>query len=250
VKTDAGPLARARGKDRIFDRSGALTVPTWRAFLADHLAVVIDYRRFRTAISTVALPRGDGHPVIVIPGFLCGDVTTRGFRRLLARLGYDVAGWGAGMNLGPTTAALASIDALLRRITDRRGERASLVGQSLGGVLARALACEHPTRVRRVITVCSPFRLPTASRFEPVYRMLSPLHQGEGAVLCRLALPPSVPTTAIYTREDGVVTWTSCIDEPGPDRENVAIRGAHTTMLGNPEAVRVITDRLARPSIL
>jgi hypothetical protein len=63
-----------------------------------------------------------------------------------------------------------------------------------------------------------------------------------------LAAPPPVPTTAIYTVTDGVVAWTSCVDEPGRGRENVAIAGTHTTMLENPEAVRVITDRLARPA--
>ena len=86
--------------------------------------------------------------------------------------------------------------------------------------------------------------MPTATRLEPIYRLLSPLHRGQDAVLRGLAAPPTVPTTAIYTVTDGVVAWTSCVDEPGWGRENVAIAGAHTTMLENPEAVRV---RVAEP---
>jgi hypothetical protein len=83
---------------------------------------------------------GDGHPVIVLPGFLCCDPMTSHFRRLLEGLGYPAAGWGAGINIGPTAASLSVVEALLQQITDRYGERASLVGQSLGGVFARSLA--------------------------------------------------------------------------------------------------------------
>ena len=130
--------------------------------------------------------------------------------------------------------------------TEATGAKASFVGVSLGGVLARALANAHPERVRRVITVCSPFRLPTASPLAPVYRALAPLHSGQHLLIDRLSEPPPMPTTAIYSRSDGVVAWRSCIDEPAPNRENIAIDGAHTTMLGNPRALRVIAERLAR----
>jgi len=111
--------------------------------------------------------------------------------------------------------------------------------------LARALASAHPERVRRVITVCSPFRLPTASPLEPIYRALAPLHSGQHLMLEQLTAPPLVPTTAIYSPRDGVVAWKSCMDAPGPNRENIAIDGAHTTMLANPRTLRIIAERLA-----
>jgi pimeloyl-ACP methyl ester carboxylesterase len=236
-----------QARDLIFDSRGSVPPPSWGRFVAEHIAVLTDNRRFRTESENCTYVRGDGHPVIVLPGFLCGDAMTGPFRRLLAAIGYAATGWGAGINLGPTATVLAGAEALLRHVTERSGERASLVGQSLGGVLARALASGHPERVRRVVTVCSPFRLPTASRLAPIYRSLAPLHRAQDAMLRRLAAPPPVPTTAIYTPRDGIVAWTSCIDEPGPGRENVAIDGAHTTMLGNPRAIRVITERLALP---
>jgi pimeloyl-ACP methyl ester carboxylesterase len=67
-------------------------------------------------------------------------------------------------------------------------------------------------------------------------------------MLEQLTAPPPVPTTAIYAPKDGVVAWRSCIDLPGPYRENVAIEGAHhTTMLANPKTLRVIAERLALP---
>ena len=111
---------------------------------------------------------------------------------------------------------------------------------------------DHPGLVRQVITICSPFRVPTASPLLPVYRALSRWHIDQEFALARLASPPPVPTTAIYAPHDRVVAWTSCIDEPGPKgetitRENIAIDGVHTTMLTNPQTIRAVAERLARP---
>jgi pimeloyl-ACP methyl ester carboxylesterase len=230
----------------IFDRSGALSGPSWRDLMGEGRAVLrARLRPFRANVG--AVPRGDGHAVIVLPAFFCSDGMTRGFRQWLTKLGYSVEGWGSGVNLGPTAAAVTAVERLLRHSTEATGRPASLVGVSLGGVLARALANAHPDRVRRVITVCSPFRLPTASPLEPIYRALAPLHSGQHLLIDRLSAPPPMPTTAIYSPSDGVVAWRSCLDEPGPSRENIAIDGAHTTMLANPRALRIIAERLARP---
>ena len=230
----------------IFDRTGSLPGPSWRDLVGEGRAVLRAHLRpFRPIVGPV--PRGDGHPVIVLPAFFCSDGMTRGFREWLTALGYAVEGWGSGVNLGPTAAAVTAVDRLLRQSTEATGCKASLVGVSLGGVLARALANAHPDRVRRVITVCSPFRLPTASPLEPIYRALAPLHSGHHLLIGQLTEPPPVPTTAIYSPRDGVVAWCSCLDEPGPNRENIAIDGAHTTMLAHPRALRIIAERLARP---
>lgn len=239
---------------RIFDRSGALDRPSWRDLIEEGRAV-LRVRLSRPQLRVGPVPRGDGHPVIVLPAFFCSDSMTRGLREWLTALGYAVEGWGAGVNLGPTASAVAAADGILRRCTQPPGRKASLVGVSLGGVMARALANAHPDRVRRVITVCSPFRLPTASPLEPLYRALAPLHSGQGLMLAQLTAPPPVPTTAIYSPRDGIVAWRSCIDEladgpgvgGGPERENVAVDGAHTTMLANPKTLRIIAERLALP---
>ena len=233
-------------QSEIFDRSGSLSGPSWRDLVGEGKAVLrARLRPFRANVGPV--PRGDGHPVIVLPAFFCSDGMTRGFRQWLTALGYTVEGWGSGVNLGPTAAAVTAVDRLLRESTEATGCKASLVGVSLGGVLARALANAHPDRVRRVITVCSPFQLPTASPLEPIYRALAPLHSGQHLLIGQLTEPPPAPTTAIYSPRDGVVAWRSCIDEPGPNRENIAIDGAHTTMLAHPLALRIIAERLARP---
>jgi pimeloyl-ACP methyl ester carboxylesterase len=241
-----GPGSR-NGSRVIFARGQAIGGPSWRDLVGEGLAVLREMRRTPRRIHLGPVPLGDGHPVIVLPAFLCSDHMSRGFRDWLHALGYAVEGWGAGVNIGPTANAVAAVDAILKHCTETSGRKASLVGVSLGGVLARALANAHPELVRRVITVCSPFRLPTATPLEPFYRALMPLHSGEQLMLAQLTAPPPVPTTAIYSPRDGVVAWRSCVDAPGPNRENIAIDGAHTTMLANPKTLRVIVERLALP---
>jgi pimeloyl-ACP methyl ester carboxylesterase len=247
VSAHPGQTANRAKSRPIFDKSPALGAPTLRDLVSEGLAVLREMRRSPRSVHIGPVPLGDGHPVIVLPAFLCSDTMNRGFREWLAALGYAVEGWGAGFNIGPTANAVAAVDGILRRSTDASGRKASLVGVSLGGVLARALANAHPDRVRRVITVCSPFHLPTASPLEPVYRALAPLHSGQHLMLERLTAPPPVPTVAIYSPRDGVVAWRSCIDAPEPEHENIAVDGAHTTMLANPRTLRIIAQRLALP---
>jgi pimeloyl-ACP methyl ester carboxylesterase len=239
---------RTAGATRIFDTSGTVPLPRWTDRAGEVAALVRDVSRFTGRVPPpTGLSRGDGHVVLVFPALFSSDYLTRGFRRLLTDLGYSVEGWGAGINLGPTEAAWRIPDDRLVALAARSGRPVSLVGHSLGGVLARALAYRHPGLVRRVITICSPFRLPTASRLEPAYRLFSRWHIDEELLLSRIAERPPVPTTAIYSPRDGIVAWTSCVDPPGPGSDNVAVNGRHSTMLSNPEAIRIVADRLARP---
>ena len=220
--------------------------PRWRDRITDTSSVLANIAGFGARLPPLAeLQHGDGHPVLVIPGLLSSDFLIRRFRALLTRLDYDVEGWGAGINLGPTPASWRIVEQRLTAMATRSGRTVSLVGHSLGGVIARALAYEHPEWVRRVITVCSPFQLPTAMRFEALCWLLCRTRSDPEIMLARIAEPPPVPTTAIYSQRDGVVAWQSCIDIPGPSRENIAIEGAHSTMMSNSTAMRVIADRLA-----
>jgi pimeloyl-ACP methyl ester carboxylesterase len=234
-------------EERVFDRSGTVPPPRWRDRIADTGAMLANIAGFVGPLPSPAeLPRGDGHPVLVIPGLLSSDLLIQSFRDVLGAVGYDVEGWGSGINLGPTPACWKIVERRLVAMADRSGQSVSLVGHSLGGVMARALAQAHPELVRHVITVCSPFRLPTTMRLERLYRLLSYSRIDPEILLCRIAEPPPVPTTAIYSARDGIVAWQSCVDEPSANRENIAIDGAHSTMMSNPAAMRVIAERLAR----
>lgn len=193
-------------------------------------------------------PRGDGHPVLVVPSFLRSDRYMLRLRRFLADRGYAVSGWGLGVNVGPTERALDGIERRLDEITARHGRKASLIGHSLGGTIAREIAKRRPAQVRQLIVLASPIRLPTASPLEPVYGVLSRWHSPSSkASYAVLNEPPVVPVTAIYTRTDGIVAWQSCLEAEGPERENIEVLGPHSTMARNPAAWRVIADRLAQP---
>ncbi len=192
-------------------------------------------------------PRGDGHPVLVVPSFLRGDGHTAPLRRFLAGCGYAVYGWGLGTNFGPTSLALNGIERLLSDIRARHGRKVSLIGHSLGGVIARELAKQKPEHVRQLILLASPIRLPTASPLEPVYKLLAHWHRIDAtASMAELNAPPDVPVTAIYTRSDGIVAWESCIEVAGAARESIPIRSPHGTMIRNAGAWRIIAERLAQ----
>jgi hypothetical protein len=75
-----------------------------------------------------ALPTGDGHPVLVLPGLLAGDGSTWILRRILRRLGYQAYGWGLGRNIGPTPQAVDGMTELLDQLHTRYNTPVSLIG--------------------------------------------------------------------------------------------------------------------------
>lgn len=210
-------------------------------------AHLVPLRPGMVVIALKAAPLGDGHPVIVVPSFLRGDGHTAPLRRFLASCGYAVEGWGLGTNLGPTAAALDGIETLLGAVHRRHGRKVTLIGHSLGGVIARELAKQHPDQVRQLLVLASPIRLPTASPLEPVYKLLARWHSVDPAgSAAEFNTPPDVPVTAIYTKSDGIVAWQSCREIEGACRESIEIRGAHGTMVRSLAAWRIIADRLAQ----
>ena len=104
------------------------------------------------------LPRGDSHSVLVLPGFMASDGSTRPLRRLLTALGYRAEGWGLGRNMGPTERVVNEMPDLVDRLTDTSEGTISIVGWSLGGIFARHLAARTPELVRSVVTLGSPVR--------------------------------------------------------------------------------------------
>ena len=102
-------------------------------------------------------PRGDGHPVLVLPGLVASDTSTRPLRSFLKSRGYAVSGWRQGRNLGLRHGVQDAMVDLVQELNDTHGRKVSLVGWSLGGLYARQLAKMMPERVRSVITLGSPF---------------------------------------------------------------------------------------------
>jgi pimeloyl-ACP methyl ester carboxylesterase len=233
--------------DTLFDSDKSARPPVGRLWIEAVSAVTPMPRRVARAVRRSA-PCGDGHPVLIVPGFLRGEAYMRPLYRFLRARFYAVYGWHLGVNFGPTERALDGLLSRLDEIVLRHGRKASLIGHSLGGALAREIAKQRPQQVRQLITLASPIRVPTASQLEPLYRMLGRWHSPASHDLYRgFNEPPAVPVTAIHTRSDGIVAWQSCLEVPGPRRENIEVRGAHSTMPRNLAAWRIIADRLAQP---
>ncbi|MCV7231321.1 esterase/lipase family protein [Mycobacterium branderi] len=197
-----------------------------------------------------ALPVGDGHPVLVLPGLLAGDGSTLALRRILRGLGYRVHGWRLGRNIGPTAQAVAGMGERLHDLHTRYGTPVSVIGWSLGGIYARAMARRRPSSVRQVITLGSPFRLTdqNQSRASAAFNRFSHLHVERAAAPLDLETEPlPVPATSIYSRYDGVVAWQACLDLRSPRAENISVIGSHFGYGHNPAVVWAVADRLAQP---
>ncbi|MFT7288750.1 MAG: pimeloyl-ACP methyl ester carboxylesterase [Halieaceae bacterium] len=194
------------------------------------------------------LPRGDGHPVMVLPGFLASDAYNASFRRFLGSLGYAVHGWGLGRNLGPRDAALTRLMERLHTLADRYGQPLTLVGHSLGGIFARELAREEPSLVRQVVSLGSPFGRGRMSGSYPA-RLFAALNPSEDipVVMDELHWAPPVPTTAIYSKGDGIVNWRTAVqsaDYAPSVSQNIRVRGSHCGMTLNPSVWYIVADRL------
>jgi pimeloyl-ACP methyl ester carboxylesterase len=219
-----------------------------------------------------AMGRGDQHPVLVLPGFTANDRSTGALRGTLRSQGYWTHGWGLGRNLGPTPEVVEGLFNRLVAVHERHGRKVSVVGWSLGGMYARAMARALPDMVRQVITLGSPFRLREGgdSNVSRLYEQVSGRHveRTAEAMIPEHELPPlPVPTTAIYTRTDGVVHWSNCIEaegpsgplsgeqgpsgplsgEQGPFRENIEVTGSHSGLGHNPAVLYAVADRLHQP---
>lgn len=198
------------------------------------------------------LGRGDQHPVLLLPGFGADDRSLLPLRWTLRGQGYWAHAWQLGRNVGPTSRVVGGMRERVVDLQERHGRTVTLIGQSLGGVYARALARELPDSVRQVITLGSPYRMVEGDRSaaQRAWKQVEHLHDAD--------LPdrhlreqdrPSlrVPATSIYSRTDGVAAWQTCIDTVREHAENIEVRGSHIGMGINPAVVFAVLDRLSQP---
>jgi len=194
-------------------------------------------------------PKGDGHPVLALPGFLASDLSMAPLRRYLKEIGYDVYALQMGRNLGGVSRMRAGLRDRLAEVYALTGRKVSIVGWSLGGVYARDLALHAPEMVRYVVTLGSPFandiRATNATR---LYEALSGETVGaDPELVAAIAGDLPVPATSIYSRADGVVNWQTCLSRPSAACENIEVYLASHVGLGvNPAVLWAVADRLAQ----
>ena len=199
------------------------------------------------------LPKGDGHPVLTLPGFMAGDRSTKPMRNLLNDLGYQTFGWGLGQNVRFSNRRERQMVDLVDRIYDQTGEKLSMVGWSLGGVFARELAKIRPDKVRMVISMGSP--ISNDRRFSSARNLYESINGRSEKTIARarfqqLHRAPPVPTTSIMTKTDGIVAWKGSIQHPcaHPHTENIIVPASHIGLGVNPIVMVALADRLAQPA--
>jgi pimeloyl-ACP methyl ester carboxylesterase len=199
-----------------------------------------------------SFPKGDRHPILVLPGFMASDVSTIVLRNFLNGLGYQAFPWKLGRNFADFEEKEAQMILKLRQMHREYGRKVSLIGWSLGGIYARELAKAEPDLVRQVITLGSPFRgIKEDSNASWIYEWISgkKVKDIDKALVERVAAPPpaNVPLTAIFTRTDGIVSWKCCIEPDESDSiENIEVLGSHCGLGHNPMVLMHIAERLAQ----
>jgi len=191
---------------------------------------------------------GDGHPILVLPGFLASDMSTSYLRKYLDNIGYVSYGWNLGRNSGRED-YLYELEAVLSEIYETHGEKVSIIGWSLGGVYARQLSKMQTNKVRQVITLASPFRgISKANNVAWIYNLITGgkrVADVDSELLLDIPKPTPVPTTSIYSKQDGVVPWAYCMEEKEDAiHQNIEVRGSHLGMANNPSVLKIITNRL------
>ena len=164
------------------------------------------YMRMRASFAPhVKTPmQGDGRSIVVFPGFMASDRTTSRLRRSLSAAGFDVHGWGLGRNRGIRIDTLDRVARLIGRLSERAP--VTLIGWSLGGLIAREYAKRFPDQIARVISLGSPFSgSPRANNAWRVYELVARHKVDAPPIETILSEKPPVPTIAIWSAKDGLV---------------------------------------------
>ena len=145
---------------------------------------------------------------------------------------------------------LEGLEERITYLSERYEGPVSLVGHSLGGIFARELAREFPDRVRQVISLGSPFGQGRMTASIPA-RLFTALNPPEELPVEQDTLheAPPVPTTAIYSKGDGIVNWQTSVQVDGhPRTQSIQVRGSHCGMTLNPSIWYLVAERLAVPA--
>ncbi|MGB3470746.1 MAG: alpha/beta fold hydrolase [Erythrobacter sp.] len=201
----------------------------------------------------LGLPKGDGHSVLTLPGFMATNSSTGPMRRLLRDLGYDAHGWDSGRNVRVNEELIGKLEVQLDRLYQDSGRKVSLIGWSLGGVLARELAKLQPDKVRLVMSLGSPIsddrNHTSAARLFKFFNGDEPEQIRDGQFR-GLDIAPPVPTTSVLTKTDGIVHWRGSVQHPhktnGHPSENIVVYASHIGLGVNPSVMIAMADRLAQ----
>jgi triacylglycerol lipase len=234
-----------------------IRIPIWREAGAglEQAALMRD-----PVVRGVGVARGDGMPVLLIPGFLAGDLSLGLMARWLARIGHEPRRASIRINADCTGRAVARLEEALERVADKHGRKAAILGQSRGGTMARILAVRRPDLIERIVCLGAPLTDQFAvhplvrAHVEAVALLGSLGVPGTFSHGCRLGdccatareevsarFPEALGFTSVYSRRDGIVDWRTCID---PSARLVEVNASHIGMAVNAAVFRVVADAL------
>jgi hypothetical protein len=228
----------------------AFQAPSFALLATEPLRALLEF--CSAGLSQVSTVTGDGHPVIVYPGLGAGAFTTTQLRNHLRSCDFNVYDWELGVNIGPEGQFddwLASLVERVREVQARHERKVSLVGWSLGGIYAREIAKCCRDSVRQVVTLATPHNsLGDANHAGTMCKLFGGnASQFTPELEGRFRGRPPVPTTSIYSKTDGLVSWRGCLEKAAPDVENVPVDTSHLGMPTHPDVLRIVADRLAQP---
>jgi len=193
--------------------------------------------------------KGDNHPVLVIPGFMTNDASCKPLRQFIDRVGYVSYPWGLGRNYADLE-DLEILKTTMDSIYQKHGVKMSLIGWSLGGVYARELAKEKPELVRQVITLGSPFGgLQEPNNAAWIYNLIKGKKAKEldQTWVETIPNPAPVPTTAIFSKKDGIVSYQVCQElKEDKTHQNIEVQSSHLGMGFNKEVLEIIVEKLPK----
>lgn len=252
----------ATRQNHILDREAEADIPIWKEALFGAELLLL---HASPVYYGLGIPQGDGTAVIVIPGFLGSDTYLSHLNKWLERIGYRSYLSGIGLNAEcPNLLIRYKLAQTMEQATRETKSKVHLIGHSLGGVIARSIAGQHPDKVASVITLGAPFRGTVAHHSvlhaAKVVRQRILKEHGDGVLpqcytprcTCdflqslRCQLPKRVLETAIFTKDDGIVDWRYC--KTGNRKLDFEVPGTHIGMAFNPSVYTIIANRLAEAS--
>ena len=200
----------------------------------------------------IGVPRGDGSPVITIPGFMNSDGYLVWLNSWLRRMNYRSYVSGIVINTDPES-HIEEVAEKAKRVYEREGRKVHLIGHSLGGVIARGVGHEYPEYIESVTALGSPIDGNFEEAVDPFVFALGeaviPLLRNPEELAIRKEqlsqpLPRGVKSTYIYTKSDGVIDWHACVD-PDPQATNIEVPGTHFGLAWNSIVYKHIANTFA-----
>ena len=197
----------------------------------------------------VTMPRGDGAPVMDMPGWRTSEASMAPLRAYLRWLGHDAQPWGIGTNRGDPLGDAACLTPVVREVAERSGRPVALIGWSLGGVVARETARRAGDAVAQVITLGSPIvGGPAYTPFTPKWSDARRRAWARRFADAEAADPLTCPVTTIFSRHDAVVPWRASLDHHSPDVRHIQVASSHLGLGTDPDVWEIIARSLAEPA--